>query len=72
VRGLPDDPDDVTIARAVISLAGNLGFAVIAEGVETEAQGKFLNEEGCHEVQGYYFARPMPAGEFADWFRAWR
>ena len=71
VRGLPDDPDDVTIARAVISLAGNLGFAVIAEGVETEAQGNFLHEEGCHEVQGYFYARPMPAGEFADWFRAW-
>jgi diguanylate cyclase (GGDEF)-like protein/PAS domain S-box-containing protein len=70
VIDLPSDPDDATIARTVINLGKNLGFSVIAEGVETEAQEQFLFDEGCYEVQGYRYAKPMPAVEFAQWFRS--
>ncbi len=42
---------------------------MIAEGVETEEQEAFLLAEGCFEVQGYRYAKPLPAAEFAAWFR---
>jgi len=70
VNDLPDDPSDIAISRAVIALGHSLGFKVIAEGIETEAQRRFLREEGCDEGQGYLFARPMPAAEFGQWLRA--
>ncbi len=69
VKDLPGNSDDATIARAVINLANNLGFSVIAEGVETEEQEAFLLAEGCFEVQGYRYAKPLPVAEFAAWFR---
>lgn len=69
VKDLPQHPSDIAIARAVIALGHNLGFKVIAEGIETEAQRDFLHREGCDEGQGYLFARPMPAAEFEEWLR---
>ncbi len=71
VRDLPGAEEDANIARTIIRLADNLGFTPIAEGVETEAQERFLFNEGCFEVQGFRYAKPMPAAEFAGWFRAW-
>ena len=68
VRGIPNDADDSAIARAIISMAKNLRLSVIAEGVETAAQMEFLRGAGCDEIQGYYFSRPLPAGEFAALF----
>ncbi len=67
VRDVMTNPDDATITRAVISMAHSLGLKVIAEGVENESQLAFLAEYGCNEIQGYYFARPMPAEECAMW-----
>lgn len=53
-------PTAAAIVRAVISVGRSLGMTVTAEGVETERQLAFLREEGCDEVQGFYFSRPMP------------
>jgi diguanylate cyclase (GGDEF)-like protein/PAS domain S-box-containing protein len=64
VTGLPDDLEDVSIARAVIGMAHSLHLKVIAEGVETEEQRRFLAANGCEEMQGYLVAKPMPADEF--------
>ena len=61
VRELPHDEDDKAIATAVISLAQRLNLSVIAEGVETQSQVDFLRENNCHEIQGYYFSKPVPA-----------
>lgn len=70
VRDLPDDHDDSAITRAVISLGHNLGFSVIAEGVESDAQREFLKHEGCDQAQGYLYSRPLPAAEFERFLRA--
>jgi diguanylate cyclase (GGDEF)-like protein/PAS domain S-box-containing protein len=67
VTGLPDDADDASISRAVITMAHSLNMKVIAEGVETEAQARFLAACGCDEIQGYLVARALPADEFARW-----
>lgn len=64
VRDIPMDADDSAIARAIINMAKNLNMTVIAEGVETIEQWKFLDREGCHAAQGYLLAKPVPAKEF--------
>jgi diguanylate cyclase (GGDEF)-like protein/PAS domain S-box-containing protein len=51
--------NDATIAKAIVSLAHNLGLNVIAEGVETQAQLDFLARNGCDEIQGYLIGRPL-------------
>jgi diguanylate cyclase (GGDEF)-like protein len=56
-----------SIAQTVIQLGHNLGLSVIAEGVETEAQAIALHRLGCHEAQGFLFARPMDSTELATW-----
>ncbi len=72
VSDLPHDSHDVAICRAILAMGRSLGFNVIAEGIETEAQRAFLQEEGCAEGQGYLFSKPMPAGEFATWLAGGR
>lgn len=64
VHDITIDPEDKAIVGAIISLADSLGLRTIAEGVETEAQLAFLREQGCHEVQGYYYSKPLPPDEF--------
>lgn len=63
IRDLPDDAEDASIVRAVIGLAKNLGLEVLAEGAETEHQINFLRINQCDRVQGYFYARPMPAAD---------
>lgn len=63
VRDIQADGGDAVLVRAIIGLAHTLGMAVVAEGVETEAQREFLCHEGCDELQGWLFARDLPADE---------
>ena len=64
VRDLPDDEEDAGITKAVIALAKSLNLRVIAEGVETKEQRDFLVENGCENIQGYYYSKPIPADAF--------
>jgi diguanylate cyclase (GGDEF)-like protein/PAS domain S-box-containing protein len=64
VRDILVDPNDAAIAKMVIALADSLGLAVVAEGVETEAQCAYLASQGCNAYQGYYLSRPLPVKEF--------
>jgi diguanylate cyclase (GGDEF)-like protein len=61
IRGIGVNPKDESIIAVMIHLAKKLGLQVIAEGVETEAQLRFLREKGCDAVQGYYCGRPAAA-----------
>jgi EAL domain-containing protein (putative c-di-GMP-specific phosphodiesterase class I) len=64
VHEISADPVGTSIVSAVISMGRSLGHRVIAEGVETREQLVFLQAEGCGEGQGYYFSRPVAAGQF--------
>jgi diguanylate cyclase (GGDEF) domain len=61
VSDAPTDPDDAALVMAIITLAHNLRLKVIAEGVETEEQLRFLHLLRCDEIQGYLFSKPLPA-----------
>ena len=63
IRDATSVADDATIAIAIINLARSLKLKVVAEGVETEAQLAFLRQHACDEMQGYLFARPLPAAD---------
>ncbi len=58
------DPDDLALTSAIIAMAHSLGFTVVAEGVESEAQFELLRERGCDHAQGYWLGRPVPDAEF--------
>ena len=60
IKDLPESQKDGAICDAVFDLARHLKLSVVAEGVETEAQFRFLQRRGCHYVQGYLTGRPMP------------
>ncbi|MEA1891387.1 MAG: EAL domain-containing protein, partial [Campylobacterota bacterium] len=64
VRDLPDDEEDAGITKAVIALALSLNLKVIAEGVETKEQKEFMIENGCKNIQGCLYSKPVPADEF--------
>ena len=63
VRNIVTDPNDAAISRMVVGLAESMGLAVIAEGVELQAQADMLAHLGCHAYQGYLFGRPVPLAE---------
>ena len=60
--------DNYNIVKAIISMCHDLNLNVIAEGVETKEQLDILKSLGCHEVQGYYFGKPMSFWELEDKF----
>lgn len=63
VQDLPESEDDATLCRAIIQLAQNLGYDVVAEGVETEAQALWLSDQCSNELQGFLLARPETADQ---------
>ena len=63
VQDLPGNANDVAVTEAIIAMAGRLGLALIAEGVETSAQQHFLRTRGCIEAQGYLFSRPLDVAD---------
>jgi len=69
VRDIMHDPDDATIAEAIISMGQSLNLNVIAEGVETEEQVCFLRSHGCDWIQGHLVSEPLPAPEFLYWLK---
>jgi diguanylate cyclase (GGDEF)-like protein len=70
IRSLSDDSNSLEIASAVIALAHSLGIRVVAEGVERQIQWRLLRDQGCDEVQGFFFSRPLPAAECRERFLA--
>lgn len=70
VRDLPGDPDDAQLVLAIITLAHNLRLRVLAEGVETVEQLRFLQLLRCDEIQGYFFSRPLPAATLVSLFES--
>ncbi|MEZ0490999.1 putative bifunctional diguanylate cyclase/phosphodiesterase [Kineococcus sp. TBRC 1896] len=70
VSELVAHPEDDVIVSSVIALAHRLGLAVVAEGVETVAAADRLCALGCDELQGFFFARPLPAEQAVAWARA--
>lgn len=66
ISDIPHDQNDVAISQAIISLSHNLGYKVVAEGVETQEQLDYLMERCCNYAQGYYLSRPVSADDFAQ------
>ena len=64
VRDIETDMDDKAIVKSIIALSKGLNLLTIAEGVESESQKEFLIKEGCDEMQGYLYSRPIPAQEY--------
>ena len=72
VRNVAEDHRSREIVASTIQLAHALDMRIVAEGVENAADLAALDAMGIDTVQGYHLARPMPAGEVAQWVRSWR
>ncbi len=70
IARVTDDAENAAIVRSLIAMAHNLKLGIIAEGVETEAQARFLLEERCEEAQGFLYAKPLSAADFEAYLRA--
>jgi diguanylate cyclase (GGDEF)-like protein len=68
IRNIEIIPTNEAIVRAIMSLGNNLGLDMIAEGIETIEELDCIRSHNCQEVQGYYFSKPVPAGEFESWY----
>ncbi len=64
IRNIERNEKDFRLVELIIDIARYLKVPVVAEGVETENQLKLLKNAGCDLVQGYYFSKPLPTGEF--------
>jgi len=69
IVGCPEDTTSATLVHAVVSVGRALGMKIVAEGVETEEQRKFLALAGVHAFQGYLFAKPMPIEQLTSLWR---
>ena len=71
IMNMDDTEKSTAIVKSVISLGQSLNMITTAEGVETSEQAAFLSDEGCNQVQGYYFSRPIPALELSQFLESW-
>lgn len=69
VRDLDIDPNAKPIIDAIIAMAHSLGLLVIAEGVETEEQLRYLKSKGCDQIQGYWLSEPVPASDLESFLK---
>lgn len=69
VREIPSNEDDVKICSTIVAMAHGFNLRVIAEGAETQAQIDFLRGLNCDEIQGFYYSKPLPAGELAEYLQ---
>ncbi len=70
VRNVHLNPDVAAITSAIVAMAQRLRLKVIAEGVETREELAFLAREGCDEIQGYLFSRPVPPESIEEYLRS--
>jgi EAL domain-containing protein (putative c-di-GMP-specific phosphodiesterase class I) len=70
IRDVDTDPENRSIAEAIIAMGRTLNLTFVAECVETEAQKEFLHDQACDQHQGFYFSKASPAREFSDWLEA--
>ncbi|MEB3228504.1 MAG: EAL domain-containing protein, partial [Synechocystis sp.] len=68
IQGIPQDPDDVAIARAIVALGKSLELEIVAEGVETADHVAFLKLIGCDYAQGYFYSPPVPPANIASYY----
>nr|WP_229410147.1 EAL domain-containing protein [Massilia timonae] len=66
IRDMPDDSNGTALVQSILAMAGQLGLRVVAEGIETSAQARFLAEHGQPCMQGYLFCRPMPLQDLIE------
>ncbi|MFC7051324.1 EAL domain-containing protein [Hansschlegelia quercus] len=64
------DPDAAAIVRAVVGIGERLGMGIVAEGVETAEQLELVRQEGCQQVQGFFFSRPLPPKDMQSYLNA--
>ncbi len=69
INDLPQDNDSISLVKTIIGMADSLNLGLVAEGVETAEQMEFLTSQGCHLLQGYYYAKPMPVKQLDAWLK---
>jgi len=69
IDDIPNDADGEAIVKAIIAMTNSLGLTVIAEGVEEEEQKEFLVKHNCHNIQGYYYSKPIPSNEMLEFMK---
>ena len=69
IRDIETTVANAAIVDAILALAESLGLKTVAEGVENQAELDYLRQHNCQEVQGYYFAKPMNADNFLNWYQ---
>jgi EAL domain-containing protein (putative c-di-GMP-specific phosphodiesterase class I) len=69
VQGMLEDAGTAEVTQAIVHLGHALGMKVVAEGVETEQEEDLLRRQGCDEIQGYLYSRPLVPRELAHWLR---
>ncbi|NEK65090.1 MAG: EAL domain-containing protein, partial [Xanthomonas perforans] len=69
VQGMLDDANTAEVTQAIVHLGHALGMQVVAEGVETVQEDALLRQQGCDEIQGYFYSRPLSPRDMAQWLR---